>query len=151
MYLRFLPSVVQRQVRLKSDKKKLAGNFSSLNLQILKSGRISINPSLKPIMQTNQQDEQEEDDCCICNESLPKLALNFVRMTCCGKGLHYKCNDAIGLSSMSLEQKNRCPLCRQKRSDIKTQMRFFHFKSFVVVVCIFFWLSSFSLSHSLDL
>ena len=64
-----------------------------------------------------QQEQEEDDDCCICNESLPKLALNFVRMTCCGKGLHYKCNDAIGLSSMSLEQKNRCPLCRQKRSD----------------------------------
>ena len=62
-------------------------------------------------MQSNQQPEEEED-CVICNESLPKLNSKFVRMTCCGKGLHKKCNDDINTSSLIDKRKNQCIVCR---------------------------------------
>jgi len=55
-----------------------------------------------------------EDDCSICNESLPKLPSKLMRMTCCGKGTHEKCHDNIYKSSMSDEQKGRCIMCRTK-------------------------------------
>ena len=67
-------------------------------------------------MQTNKQEEEEEDDCAICNESLPKLSSNFMRMICCGKGTHKKCHDNIYKSSMSDEQKSRCIMCRTKHA-----------------------------------
>ena len=55
---------------------------------------------------------QFSEDCSICLDSLPKLAYNFVRMTCCGKGLHEKCYENIFKSSMSDKQKNQCIMCR---------------------------------------
>ena len=61
-------------------------------------------------MESNQQQE-EEDDCPICNELLNS---KLVRMTCCGKATHQKCHDDIYKSSMSDEQKNRCIMCRTK-------------------------------------
>jgi len=69
-------------------------------------------------MHTNQEEEEEEDECSICNESLPKLKLptTFARMTCCGKGTHKICYDNIYKSSMSNEQKNRCIMCRTKHA-----------------------------------
>ena len=45
------------------------------------------------------QEEDEEDDCAICNESLPSS--NVARMICCGKATHKKCHDNIYKSSMS--------------------------------------------------
>ena len=70
----------------------------------------------KHIMNTNQH-EDEEEDCSICNESLPKLSSKLARMTCCGKGTHIKCHDDIYKSSMSDEQKSRCIMCRTKYPD----------------------------------
>ena len=68
-------------------------------------------------MQTNQQEEEVEDDCTICNESLPKLSSNFMRMICCGNGMHIKCFDGIKeVSSLSDKQKGSCLLCRTKYS-----------------------------------
>jgi tRNA U54 and U55 pseudouridine synthase Pus10 len=36
------------------------------------------------------QEEEDKEDCPICCDALPKLS-DFVRLTCCGKGLHKKC------------------------------------------------------------
>jgi len=67
-------------------------------------------------MNTNQQEEEEV--CSICQDSLEKLASKFVRMTCCGKGMHKKCCDGllarVNSSTMSDKLKNCCPLCRTK-------------------------------------
>ena len=64
-------------------------------------------------MQSNHQ--PEEEDCNICNERLPKLDINLVRMTCCGKGLHEKCSSDIRASTMSDKLKNQCIICRTAR------------------------------------
>jgi len=48
----------------------------------------------------------------MCLDSLPQLSSNFVRMECCGKGMHKKCYDDIKKSSMSQKQKNQCIMCR---------------------------------------
>ena len=40
----------------------------------------------------NKQDTEEEgDECPICLENLPKDTTQFIRMTCCGNGLHKHC------------------------------------------------------------
>ena len=70
-------------------------------------------------MQTNQQEEDEV--CSICLDSLPKSTSKFTRMTCCGKGLHTKCYDNIFKSSMSQNQKNQCIMCRTVRSKSKEE------------------------------
>ena len=62
----------------------------------------------------HQQEAEEEDDCSICNESLPKWSSNIARMICCGKATHKTCHDHIYASSMSTAQKNRCIMCRTK-------------------------------------
>jgi len=68
-------------------------------------------------MQANQREVDEEDDCAICNESLPtKQSSNVARMICCGKATHMKCRDNIYKSSMSDEQKGRCIMCRTKHA-----------------------------------
>ena len=68
-------------------------------------------------MYTNKQEEQEEDDCSICLDRLPRLASKFVRMTCCGKGMHIKCRDGIYESTMSYKQKVQCIMCRTEKPD----------------------------------
>jgi len=65
-------------------------------------------------MNTNQH-EDEEEDCSICNESLPKLT-EFIRMTCCGKGFHIKCCNDFLASSLSDKHKGQCPLCHTKHA-----------------------------------
>ena len=40
---------------------------------------------------STQQEEDEQDECPICLEVLPKLSLKFLRMMCCGKGMHFAC------------------------------------------------------------
>jgi TPR repeat protein len=65
---------------------------------------------VKPI-----QEEEDKEDCPICQDALPKLGSQFVRLTCCGKGLHYKCNaDLDATKSLTWEQKNTCIMCRAK-------------------------------------
>ena len=62
-------------------------------------------------MDSNHQPEEEEE-CSICLDNLPKLASNFTRMICCGKGVHDKCRDNMLASSISDKLKNRCVMCR---------------------------------------
>ena len=62
--------------------------------------------------------QEEEDECPICIEALQKDTNKFVRMTCCGKGMHIWCYKGLNESnSLNQEQKNRCPLCRTKRPN----------------------------------
>ena len=61
------------------------------------------------------QEEEDTEDCPICCDALPKLGHLFARLTCCGKGLHEKCNnDLRATKCMTLEQKNTCIMCRTK-------------------------------------
>ena len=64
------------------------------------------------------QEAEDKEDCPICTDALPKLSHQFVRMTCCGKGLHTKCNDDLSSTKcMTLEQKNTCIMCRAKLAN----------------------------------
>jgi TPR repeat protein len=61
------------------------------------------------------QEAEDKEDCPICCDALPRLSNQFIRYTCCGKGLHYKCNTDLGATKcMTLEQKNTCIMCRTK-------------------------------------
>jgi TPR repeat protein len=61
------------------------------------------------------QEEEDKEDCPICTDALPKLSRDFTRLACCGKGLHDKCyKDLMENTSMTLEQKNTCIMCRTK-------------------------------------
>ena len=44
------------------------------------------------------QEAEDVEDCPICCDALPKLSHQFVRLTCCGKGLHFKCDNSVSLS-----------------------------------------------------
>jgi len=50
-------------------------------------------------------------------EDLPVDATSFVRMTCCGKAIHLHCRADIHGSSMSREQKGKCPHCQVKHQS----------------------------------
>ena len=64
-------------------------------------------------MESNQQTEEEEEVCSICLDDLRKYGSNTIfRATCCGKGMHKKCDEGVKASSMSFEQKNQCVMCR---------------------------------------
>jgi TPR repeat protein len=64
------------------------------------------------------QEDEDKEDCPICTDALPKLSQQFVRLQCCGKGLHIKCaDDLMENKSMTLEQKNTCTMCRAKLVD----------------------------------
>jgi len=54
--------------------------------------------------------------CPICVEELPKNATKFIRLICCGKGLHPSCMQDILKSNLTREQKNTCVMCRAKLS-----------------------------------
>ncbi len=41
-------------------------------------------------------------------------AASFARMTCCGKAIHVHCKDNFLGSSLSQEQKGKCPHCQVK-------------------------------------
>ena len=41
-------------------------------------------------------------------------ASTFARMTCCGKATHKHCRDRFFRSSLSQEQKDKCPHCQVK-------------------------------------
>ena len=50
--------------------------------------------------------QEEEDECPICIEALQKDTNKFVRMTCCGKGMHIWCYKGLNeCSSLNEEQK----------------------------------------------
>ena len=61
-----------------------------------------------------QQKKEEGEECSICLDVLPKDFAKCARATCCGKGMHIKCRDNMCSSKMSMEQKNRCVMCRTK-------------------------------------
>jgi TPR repeat protein/virulence-associated protein VagC len=61
------------------------------------------------------QEEEDKEDCPICTDALPRLSYQFVRLECCGKGLHHKCaDDLMTNKSMTVEQKMTCIMCRAK-------------------------------------
>ena len=61
------------------------------------------------------QEEEDKEDCPICCDALPKLSIEFTRLSCCGKGLHKKCaKDLRENTSMTQEQKLTCIMCRTK-------------------------------------
>ena len=63
------------------------------------------------IQQDKEKSEKEEGDCCsICLDELPTDVTQFVRWTCCGKGMHFHCE--TDLDSMGMG--DNCPLCRAK-------------------------------------
>jgi uncharacterized protein len=57
---------------------------------------------------------RQADTCCVCLEDLPVDALAYAHMTCCGKAIHLHCNDNFFGSSLSREQKSKCPHCQVK-------------------------------------
>jgi len=65
-----------------------------------------------------KQEAEDKEDCPICCDALPRLSIEFTRLGCCGKGLHKKCyRDLMENTSMTLEQKNTCIMCRTKLVD----------------------------------
>jgi len=62
---------------------------------------------------TTTQQEEDEDECPICLEVLPKFSMKFVRMICCGKGMHHACRKKKN-KSRSMPMKDFCVLCRTK-------------------------------------
>ena len=62
-----------------------------------------------------KQEAEDVEDCPICCDALPKISGQFTRLTCCGKGLHHKCDkDLSATMSMTFEQKSTCIMCRTK-------------------------------------
>ena len=62
------------------------------------------------------QEAEDKEDCPICQDALPKLSSQFVRMTCCGKAMHTKCRDDIWASKMTYKLKNTCIMCRTPKN-----------------------------------
>ena len=58
----------------------------------------------------------EVDPCCICLEDLPKNERNCQWASCCGKGYHDECVNNFFSSTMTNEQKSKCPHCQTKFS-----------------------------------
>ena len=58
--------------------------------------------------------EQERDDCPICQKPLQSDPMANCRMLCCGKGMHLECRKNIGISkTLTTDQKNTCALCQE--------------------------------------
>ena len=77
------------------------------------SGEASFQPSSPP--------QEIEEECAVCLEILhvPVDSSIFLRLTCCGKGLHEECHAGILKSTMSRKQKNTCIMCRAKHTTDK--------------------------------
>ena len=60
----------------------------------------------------NAHNPQHMDTCCICLDKLQVDARTFVCAACCGKRVHTDCR--ANPSSMSQEQKSKCPHCQVK-------------------------------------
>jgi len=71
--------------------------------------------------QQQQQKVEKGEECPICLDVLPKYSSSFMRADCCGKGMHVKCREDMIASKMSLEQKNRCVMCRTKYPNNRTK------------------------------
>jgi tetratricopeptide (TPR) repeat protein len=54
-------------------------------------------------------------------EDLPVNAGSFARMTCCGKATHKHCTNNFFGSSLSREQKGKCPHCQVKIATTKEE------------------------------
>lgn len=54
------------------------------------------------------------DICAICLEFVPPKIRDIKHLLCCGKTMHIECTHAFENSPLSREQKNKCPMCRQK-------------------------------------
>jgi len=54
----------------------------------------------------------QADTCCVCLEDLPVDGYTLSRMTCCGKAAHNHCKYRVFGSSLSREQKGKCPHCQ---------------------------------------
>ena len=59
----------------------------------------------------------EDDPCCICLEDLPKNEGIVQWASCCGKGYHVECLKNFFSSTMTNEQKSKCPHCQTKFSN----------------------------------
>ena len=77
------------------------------NSSIGQGERRGSNPHLQ-VQHTNK------DHCCVCLEDLPVDAGLFTRLTCCGKAIHRHCKANFFGSSLSQEQKDKCPHCQVK-------------------------------------
>ena len=67
--------------------------------------------------QQREEEKEEREECSICLDLLPTDASEFLRATCCGKGMHKKCREDMIKSKMSQDQKRRCVMCRTKYPD----------------------------------
>jgi hypothetical protein len=57
---------------------------------------------------------KQADTCCVCLEDLQVDHAAFACVTCCGKAIHLHCKDNFFGSSLSREQKGKCPHCQVK-------------------------------------
>jgi len=57
-----------------------------------------------------KEKEEEGDECPICLENLSKDTSKFIRLACCGQGMHIHCNKDLH----SMKMARTCPLCRAK-------------------------------------
>ena len=71
---------------------------------------------MTPEPEKKEDIKEESDDHCrcpICLEDLPKWATQFIRMTCCGNGIHRHCAKDL-MSTKHDEYNDNCILCRAK-------------------------------------
>jgi len=62
---------------------------------------------------------EEVDECPICLEELSKDIMQFIRMTCCGNGIHHHC--AKDLFKTKGKMKYNCILCRAKTPNTQEE------------------------------
>ena len=55
--------------------------------------------------------EEEGEICSICLETLPRSPTEFLRLVCCGKGIHEECGNMLNENAVS-----NCPMCRTPSS-----------------------------------
>ena len=68
-------------------------------------------PQISKLKKIKLVNDDKDDDCPICMESLPNW-WDCGRMVCCGKRMCMVCCRNMQSSQMSVEQKNRCIMCR---------------------------------------
>ena len=97
----------------KKTKKKTKKKATKKQKKKILASKIDIE-KLVGLLQQKPTKDDDDEDCPICMEALPKnyWDCNCGRMFCCGKRMHITCYNRIVSSKMSLEQKNRCVMCR---------------------------------------
>ena len=70
-----------------------------------------------PRHQHYQEEEEEGEICSICLGTLPRWASEFLRFTCCGKGIHKECDAQLLKSACS----QNCPMCRAPNASLEEQ------------------------------